>query len=197
MSNSQEQEKKSMMEVYEKEAKSFTDAYEVEEQKPSEIKKIETSTPLIAPRPMISQRKANPFKKSNNNSSLAAKALNHLTKKSIGYNDSVTNSDDENTPSNNMSLKNNRSVSLDTPRPGNFSQWFIANKEDLKADNPNCNDTELFKIAKNVYKELTQKTKVSVEESDTPPSAPINKRKLEMNEDSGSTAKLAKYGYTE
>ena len=189
-------EKKSMIEGYDKEVKSFTDAYEVEEQKPSEVRRIETSTPLIAPRPMISQRK-NPFKKSSNNSSLGAKALNHLTKKSIGYNESVTNSDDENTPNNNMSLKNNRSVSLDTPRPGNFSQWFIANKEDLKADNPNSTDAELFKIAKNVYKELTQKTKVSIEEADTPLSAPINKRKLELNEDSGSTAKLAKYGYTE
>ncbi|CAG9804650.1 unnamed protein product [Chironomus riparius] len=192
-----EMEKKSMIEGYDKEVKSFTEAYEVEEQKPSEARKIETSTPLIAPRPMISQRKANPFKKSSNNSSLGAKALNHLTKKSIGYNESVTNSDDENTPTNNMSLKNNRSVSLDTPRPGNFSQWFIANKEDLKVDNPNSTDAELFKIAKNVYKELTQKTKASVEELDTPPSAPINKRKLELNEDSGSTAKLAKYGYTE
>lgn len=190
-------EKKSMIEGYDKEVKSFTEAYEVEEQKPSEARKIETSTPLIAPRPMISQRKANPFKKSSNNSSLGAKALNHLTKKSIGYNESVTNSDDENTPTNNMSLKNNRSVSLDTPRPGNFSQWFIANKEDLKVDNPNSTDAELFKIAKNVYKELTQKTKASVEELDTPPSAPINKRKLELNEDTGSTAKLAKYGYTE
>jgi len=188
------------MESYEKEVRSFTDAYEVEEQKPSEVKKIETSTPLIAPRPMISQKKANPFKKSNNNSNVGVKSLNHLKMKSIVYNDSVTNSDDENTPSNNMSLKSNRSVSLDTPRPGNFSQWFIANKEDLKADNPNSTDAELFKIAKNVYKELTQKTKVSVDEiahNDSSLSVPINKRKLELNDDSGSAAKLAKYGYTE
>jgi hypothetical protein len=138
---------------------------------------------------MISQKRSNPFAKKpldKGNSSL--NALNHLTKKSIGYNESITNSDDENVPANNSSLLSNKSISKDTPRPGNFSQWFIANKESLKTDNPNANDGELFKIGKQVYKELTQ--------NDTPPQAPLNKRKLEMSED-GGTAKLAKYGYSE
>lgn len=188
-----------MLEVYDKEAKSFTEAYEVEEQKISDVsKKIETSTPLIAPRPMISQRKANPFKKSSNNSSLGAvNALNHLTKKSIGYNDSVNNSDDENTTPNNASKINRSTVSADTPRPGNFSQWFIANKQDLKANNPDLSEMELMRLGKNVYKELTQKTKVLSEEIESPVAIPINKRKLDMNDDLGSSAKLAKYVHTE
>lgn len=194
-----------MMNAMEKEADSFTETYEATNTAVEKLK-CETSTPLIAPRPMISQRKLNPFKKSSNANSTTGIALNHLKKKSIGYNDSaITNSDDENTPSNNLS-KVNRSVSMDTPRPGNFSQWFIANKEDLKTNNKTCSDVELIKIGKNIYKELTQKTKVtedsfhdsSLSGSFASSAASLNKRKLDMNEESvGGIAKLAKYGYTE
>lgn len=150
------------------------------------------STPIIVPRPMMSQKKANPFaKKPNDKSTASLAALNHLTKKSIVYNDSVTNSDDENVPLNNSSLINNKSISKDTPRPGNFSQWFIANKLNIRADNPDVNDGELMKIGKQLYKEMTQ--------GDMTPAAatmPLNKRKLEMN-DEGGVSKLAKFGYTE
>lgn len=152
---------------------------------------IPQSTPIIAPRPMISQKRANPFtKKSLDNKNSSLNALNHLTKKSIGYNESITNSDDENVPANNSSLLSNKSISKDTPRPGNFTQWFIANKEDLIKDNPNASDGELMKIGKQVYKELTK--------SETPPQAqlPLNKRKLELTDD-GSASKLAKYGHVE
>lgn len=154
------------------------------------------STPIIAPRPMISQKKSNPFAKKPQILSSNA-ALNHLTKKSISYisnNDSVTNSDDENVPLNNSSLISNKSVSKDTPRPGNFSTWFIANKESIKTDNPSATDGELMKIGKQLYKEMTQ--------SEATPAAavtstiPLNKRKLELNDD-GSAAKLAKFGYSE
>lgn len=158
--------------------------------------KILQSTPIIAPRPMISQKKNNPFaKKPTDKSNSSLTALNHLTKKSIGYNDSVTNSDDENIPVNNSSLINNQSISKDTPRPCNYSQWFIANKADIKKDNPNASDVELMKIGKSLYKEMTQ--------SDTTPLAvglamPINKRKLELNEEGDATkSKLAKYGCAE
>lgn len=154
---------------------------------------LQQSTPIIAPRPMTSQKKSNPFaKKPNDKNTASLAALNHLTKKSIGYNnDSITNSDVENVPLNNSSLINNKSISKDTPRPGNFSQWFIANKVNIKADNPNANDGELMKIGKQLYKEMTQ--------GDTTPAAaamPLNKRKLEMN-DEGGASKLAKYGFTE
>lgn len=140
---------------------------------------------------MISQKRSNPFaKKSLDKGNSSLNALNHLTKKSIGYNESITNSDDENVPANNSSLISNKSISKDTPRPGNFSQWFIANKDSLKTDNPSANDSELFKIGKQVYKELTQN------ESQPQATVPLNKRKLELNDD-GGTAKLAKYGYSE
>lgn len=178
--------------------------YEKEEMKADEIRREktlrETSTPLIAPRPMISQRKgANPFKKSANTSIPTTKnALNHLTKKSIGYNDStinssgVTHSDEEN----NLS-KINRSTSADTPRPGNFSQWYIANQSSLQNDNPDVSKEELIKIGKSLYKDLTQKTKSFDESNDSAASISLNKRKLDMNEDVGGIAKLAKYGFTE
>lgn len=141
---------------------------------------------------MVSQKRSNPFaKKSLDKGNSSLNALNHLTKKSIGYSESFTNSDDENVPANNSSLLTNKSISKDTPRPGNFSQWFIANKENLKVDNPNAADGELMKIGKQVYKELTQN------EALPQTAAPLNKRKLEMNEVDGGTTKLAKYGYTE
>lgn len=139
---------------------------------------------------MISQKRSNPFaKKSLDKGNSSLNALNHLTKKSIGYNESITNSDDENVPANNSSLLSNKSISKDTPRPGNFSQWFIANKESLKSDNPSANEAELLKVGKQVYKELTH--------NETPQaSAHLNKRKLELNDDGGVT-KLAKYGCSE
>lgn len=164
----------------------------------------EASTPLIAPKPIMSLKKStNPFKKLSLNraSSTPANALGHLTKKSIGYSESFT-SDDENTPSNNMSLKGNRSLAMDTPRPGNFAQWFIANKADLIADNQGVSDGDLMKIGKSLYKELTQKQKQPSEEREAEPqsasSSTINKRKLNMNEEEGGgVAKLAKYGFDE
>lgn len=151
---------------------------------------MQQSTPIIAPRPMISQKRSNPFaKKSLDKGNSSLSALNHLTKKSIGYNESITNSDDENVPSN-SSLISNKSISKDTPRPGNFSQWYLANKADLIADNPNASDGDLMKIGKQVYKQLTQG------DTSSQTTVPLNKRKLELNE-GGGTAKLAKYGYNE
>lgn len=189
-------EKKKLVKVLEKETESFSEIYETSIENKSEV----TSTPVIAPRPMIQNRKLNPFKKSTNvpiqNTSTTSAALNHLTKKSIGYNDSLPQSDDENTPTNNISKTAsfiNRSISQDTPRPGNFSQWFIANKDDLKLNNPSANDSQLMKIGKGMYKELTQKVKI-LDESQS--DSVLNKRKLDMNDDatSGGIAKLAKYG---
>jgi hypothetical protein len=155
-------------------------------------REIVQSTPIIAPRPMMSSKISNPFAKKPADKSASLMALNHLTKKSIGYNESVTHSDDENIPVNISSVQSNKSISKDTPRPGNFAQWFIANKPDILIDNPGKNETELMKIGKSLYKEMTQS------ESTTPTTAnaPLNKRKLEMSED-GGTSKLAKFGYSE
>ena len=128
---------------------------------------------------MISQKKANPFaKKSIDKGNSSTNALSHLKKKSFCYSESATNSDDENVPSNNSTLSSNKSISKDTPRPGNFSQWFLANKDDLKKDNRDATDVELMKIGKQIYKEMTHN-----ESAFQTPS--LNKRKLEMNEESG------------
>ncbi|KAG5680390.1 hypothetical protein PVAND_009899 [Polypedilum vanderplanki] len=197
-----EAEKKNMMNELEKETECFNETYESNDTKNEMKKSCETSTPVIAPRPMIQNRKSNPFKKVSNNTSsnISSTALNHLTKKSIGYSDSLIVSDDENTPSNNISKIQNRSISVDTPRPGNFGQWFIANKDSLKTDNPELSDIELMKIGKSVYKELTQKNKSMEEEATNDTSKILNKRKLDMNDDvtnvsTGGIAKLAKFGY--
>jgi hypothetical protein len=189
-----------MMRLLEKETDTFDDTYEAPAEQSKS--KCQTSTPVvIAPRPMIQNRRSNPFKKvANVSANTSASALTHLTKKSIGYNDSISsiNPDDENKASNNISKTQNRSVSLDTPRPGNFGQWFIANKEDLRSANPNASDGELMKIGKSMYKDLTQRAKSPIEESpSSDPLMPINKRKLDMNEDagnesSGGTKKQAK-----
>lgn len=184
------EEKLSIANSLEKDERAYSEIYE----KTPLLKEdnIPQSTPIIAPRPMISQKRSNPFaKKPLDKGNSSHNALNHLTKKSIGYNESITHSDDENVPSNNSSLLSNKSISKDTPRPGNFSQWFIANKESLKTDNPSASDTELLRIGKQVYKELTHNESVSVASS-----APLNKRKLDLNDDGGS-AKLAKYVHTE
>lgn len=175
----------------------FSDTYELQTSRTVE-KVQETSTPLIAPKPMTSQKRANPFKKLSVSSkfSTPTNSLSHLTNKSIGLNETGNNSDDENTPTNNVSQKIiNRSVATDTPRPGNFSQWFIANKADLKTDNPEASDIDLMKIGKNLYKELTQKQK-SLGDEETPTSS-VNKRKLNMNQEEGGVAKLAKFGYAQ
>jgi hypothetical protein len=187
------------LDAFVKETESFTEIYEKEEIGVNEVKKRETSTPLIAPRPMISQRKgANPFKKSTNAiHNTSSSSLNHLTKKSIGYSENVSQSDDEN----NLS-KSNRSVSIDTPRPNNFSAWFIANQADIKANNPNVSEsTELMRIGKAIYKGLTNKTSIedNLGSNDSSASLPsLNKRKLDLNDENvGGASKLAKFNYTE
>lgn len=187
---------------FENDVEVLTDSYEMSEmQTPKAAQKIiETSTPLIAPKPMINQKKLNPFKKSVASSSTTPISLNHLTNKSIAFNQTSTNnSDDENTPRNNISSN----ISMDTPRPGNFGTWFIANKDSLKASNPNASEGDLMlKIGKKIYKELTQKQRQPDGESiikDNQSSSNVNKRKLNLTEDELSVtgiAKLAKFGFT-
>lgn len=157
----------------------------------------ETSTPIIAPRPMTSQKKsANPFKKSaigsSSKLSTPTSSLSHLTNKSLSYKDVSNNSDDENVPT------CNRSVTTDTPRPGNFSQWFIANTSDLRATHINATDKELMKIGRGVYKELTQKQIQPPDEqlnSSDQPSTTVSKRKLNLSKTDGGISKLAKFSF--
>lgn len=194
-----EKEKVTQLQALETDEDMFATAYEVQTSKALEKNAQDTSTPLIAPKPMITQRKLNPFKKSRASSDKIAttptnSSLSHLTTKAIGFNQSSTNSDDEN-----ISAASNRST--DTPRPGNFSMWFIANKADLLSRNPNSTDAEIMKIGKNLYKELTQKTKhpddMSSDADHSLNASTLNKRKLRMNDDEGGVSKLAKYGFAE
>jgi chromosome transmission fidelity protein 4 len=184
----------------------FSETYEMQTPRAAEKRVQETSTPipLIAPKPIANLKRMNPFKKSGSGKfSTPTSSLSHLTNKSIGLSDTTNNSDDENTPTNNVSSKSvNRSVAMDTPRPGNFSQWFIANKADLKTDNPEAADIDLMKIGKNLYKELTQKQKTPGEDSivEISNTTSVNKRKLNMNPDekpTGGISKLAKYGFVQ
>lgn len=198
------EEKQKLKEAEIDDSEIFSEIYEIQTPRAAEKRVQETSTPiLIAPKPMSSLKRMNPFKKSGGNKfNTPTSSLSHLTNKSIGLNETANNSDDENTPTNNASTKSaNRSVAMDTPRPGNFSQWFIANKPDLKTDNPEASDADLIKIGKNLYKELTQKQKTPGDDSIVEPSnTSVNKRKLNMNqEESGVTkhAKLAKFGFVQ
>lgn len=180
----------------------FTGVYETPTPQNVEQQRQETSTPIIAPKPMNSQRKANPFKKSNGASKLTPiNPLNHLTKKSIGHSDSnATNSDDENMPVNSLKPVINRSLSADTPRPGNFSGWFCANKVELLANHPDVAEGDLIKVARGLYKELTKHQKPpETEDIATESLLPCSKRKLDMNDDvnAGGVSKLAKYGFTQ
>lgn len=194
-----EKQKQALLSELEQDDEVFSEAYELETPKAQGKRIQETSTPLIAPKPMISQKKsANPFKKSSaGKTSTPTSALSHLTKKSIGYNESAVHSDDENTPTNNVSSKTNRSVATDTPRPGNFGQWFIANKHELRSSNPEMTDTDLMKTGRDIYKELTQKQKSPTDDSisEQQNASAINKRKLNLTGDDGGVAKLAKFGY--
>lgn len=194
-----EKQRQLLMSSLEQDDEKLAEAFDVQV---SNIKASKTSTPIpaIAPKPMISQNKANPFKKSDagRKTNTPTSSLTHLMKKSIGQRDSNNidasdNFDDsENTPTNNAS----RSISTDTPRPGNFTQWFIGNKADLKANNPQLPDTELMKIGKNIYKELTQKMKNPDDAADEPPTS-FNKRKLYAKEEDGGITKLAKYSFAQ
>lgn len=196
------EEKQKLKEAEINDSEIFSETYEIQTPRAVEKRVQETSTPipLIAPKPMSSLKRMNPFKKSGSNKfSTPTSSLSHLTNKSIGLSETANNSDDENTPTNNVSTKSaNRSVAMDTPRPGNFSQWFIANKIDLRTDNPEASDVELMKIGKNLYKELTQKQKTPGDDSIVEPSnTSVNKRKLNMNQDEGGAAKLAKFGFVQ
>ena len=193
-----QRQKEAELSVMENDDETFSEAHEMQTLKTVEKRIQETSTPipLIAPKPITSQKRANPFKKvSGIKFSTPTNSLSHLTNKSIG----LSHSDDENTPTNNVSNKSvNRSVATDTPRPGNFSQWFIANKVDLKIDNPEATDLELMKIGKNLYKDLTQKQKTLGDDNHAEASNTlVNKRKLNMNQEEGSVAKLAKFGFVQ
>lgn len=106
-----EKQKAALLEVHEDEIES------INEESISRVEKIdfpETSTPLIAPKPITTQKRSNPFRKSGAKlSGTPVMSLNHLTDKSIGSH-RMNQSDDEN-----LSGLNNHSVSMDTPRPGN------------------------------------------------------------------------------
>jgi hypothetical protein len=162
----------------------------------------EASTPIIAPKPMATQR-ANPFKRSlNKGFNTPPGALGHLSKKVIGLNSTTRDSDDENTPKNNnssISLVSNKSLSADTPRPGNFMQWFIANKDDLKQAHPDVvGEADLIKVGKIRYKEVTMKNKSHIDEINDSEqmSKTSSKRKLNVSDipESGKS-KLSKFGY--
>lgn len=158
------------------------------------------STPIIAPKIMTTHR-SNPFKKVSN----ISKSLNtpptvigHLSKKVIGMNStSNKDSDDENTPkNNNSSVVSNKSLSADTPRPGNFGQWFMANKEVLQIEFPDAADVELMKQGKSRYKEVTLKNKSQLEDLNESEQMKTNsKRKLNVSDAEGSISKLSKFGY--
>lgn len=192
-----EKKREALMNEIGEEVELFSETFEMQTPKAVEKRIQETSTPLIAPKP-ITKQKLNPFKKSGSNKSKSATScsLTHLTNKSIGYNQNTTEGDDENVSTNNLStVSSNVSTAMDTPRPGSFGTWFIANKSDLKVSHPDSSDAELMKIGKDLYKELTKKTKVP---DDLTNSTTLNKRKLNLNEDeSGGIAKLAKYGFTQ
>lgn len=166
----------------------------------------EASTPIIAPK-VMSIHRANPFKKVSNgikNFSTPPNAIGHLSKKVIGMNSTAIkdkDSDDENTPTNNISstsVISNKSLSADTPRPGNFAQWFIANKEALQSEFPNAADGELMKHGKARYKEVTLKNKSQVEDPNESDQVKNNsKRKLNVSDAEGGISKLSKFGYDE
>lgn len=111
-----ERQKEELIQAFEADADQFSDTCEMESSKAADKRAQETSTPVIAPKPMISQKKSNPFKKGGLKlTSTPTTALDHLTKKSIAYKQTY-NSDDENTPTNNIS--SSRPIGMDTPRPG-------------------------------------------------------------------------------
>ena len=192
-----EKQKEALLNTFENDVELFSETYEMQTAKAVEKHVKKTSTPLIAPKPM-NQKLLNPFKKSgafSKSVSTPTNSLSHLTSKSIGFNQSSAHFDDENTPRNN--------VSMDTPRPGNFGTWFLANQASLKASNPNVSDNDLMlKVGKNIYKELTQKQKQPNEESfvkDPQNSLTVNKRKLNLTEDESAETgitKLAKFGFS-
>lgn len=193
-----------LMREIEQESETFSETYEIQTPKITAKHVQETSTPIIAPKPMISQKFINKFKKNNpsKQSNMSTNSLNHLMKNSIGYNESTTvNSDDENTPTNNVSkVERSLSLSLDTPRPGNFSMWFVANKQDLLKDYPEKSDKELMKIGKDLYLELTKKQKLPEDidsHADSQNVSVLNKRKLNLTGDDRGGSKLAKFGFDE
>lgn len=136
---------------------------------------------------MINKNKINPFKRGGSGAnSPSVPLLAHLKYKS-GESPSM----DVNSPANILKTSNGL-VSSDTPRPGNFGAWFVANKEELESNNPKMASVELMKTAKEVYKNLTKKVK----ESENSTKIPNSKRKLDMKEDA-SISKLAKFGFVE
>lgn len=159
----------------------------------------EASTPIIAPKPMASQR-ANPFKRSlNKGFNTPPTVLGHLSKKVIGLNSTTKDSDDENVPKNdNSSIVSNKSLSADTPRPGNFMQWFMVNKEEIKQSYPDATDAELIKHGKIRYKEVTLKNKSQIDdmnESEHTLNKTSSKRKLNVSDTESGKNKLSKFGY--
>lgn len=159
------------------------------------------STPIIAPK-IMSTHRSNPFKKVSNISkslSTPPSALGHLSKKVIGMNStSNKDSDDENMPkNNNSSVISNKSLSADTPRPGNFGQWFMANKEVLMIEFPGVTDVELMQQGKARYKEVTLKNNSQtgdLNESEQM-KASNSKRKLNVSDAEGGISKLSKFGF--
>ncbi len=201
--DAKEKEKNEAIKQFEKESESYSNIYETPTLKKtdSSFDSQEISTPIIAPKPIVSQKTRNPFKKAVSNKSTPTNPLTHLTNKSIGFGNESrieslhADSDDENVPVNVSNKSTNRSVSADTPRPGNFINWLNANKESLKQDNPSVSDTDLTKIGIKLYKELTKKEKMPGFEDDSKIEHQLSsKRKLDLKEDGGSAAsKLAKF----
>lgn len=194
-----EKAKEALMREIDDDTEIFSETYEMQTPKMLEKRTKETSTPIIAPRPMTSLKFVNKFKKADAKNTTPTNTLDHLMKKSIGYNENTVNSDDENTPTNNTNVsKVDRSISMDTPRPGNFSVWFVANKADLQTDHPNLSDIELMKAGKTLYLELTKKQKLPDDISnisDISYSSTLNKRKLNLTGDDRGVSKLAKFGF--
>lgn len=205
-SEAKEKEKIEAIKQFEKESETYSNAYETPTSRKAEtsVDSQDSCTPKIAPKPIVSQKNRNPFKKSLSNKSTPSNPLTHLTNKSIGFgnesriespNPTNPESDDENTPVNVTNKSTNRSVSQDTPRPGNFMAWFVANKEDLKVSNPLASDADLTKIGMKTYKDLTKHQKMPGYEDDSKADHQLSsKRKLDMKDDTGSvSSKLAKY----
>lgn len=102
--------------------------------------------------------------------------------------------DDENISANISTASTNRSISQDTPRPGNFKAWFNANKDDLKSTNPGALDPELHKIGMKMYKELTKQQKMPSYDEESKAELLTSQRKLDLKDsEAGASSKLAKY----
>ena len=112
-----QQEKQTLLEIFEEEIEAVSEVYEME---PSKVAKENVQEISIAPKPMISQKRSNPFKKSGgfSKTSTPSASLDHLTRKSIS-----TSLNDSKEPLNDTSNLSTQSV--DTPRPGKLFKLIV------------------------------------------------------------------------